>query len=72
MKNEIKRLKRQLEIKNRYLQLIVDIGFDYDGYSSIEDLKKLIDELCYYANIALENDDISIVKEKGDVNGNNY
>jgi polyhydroxyalkanoate synthesis regulator phasin len=27
------------------LQQIIDIGFDYDGYHSSEDLKKLIDEL---------------------------
>lgn len=31
------------------LQLIIDIGFDYDGYNSPEKLKKLIDELVKYA-----------------------
>lgn len=29
--------------------MIIDIGFDYDGYSRAEDLKKLIDELVEYA-----------------------
>lgn len=28
-----------------WLQLVYQIGFDYDGYSSANDLKSLIDEL---------------------------
>ena len=30
-------------------QRIIDYGFDYDGYDSPEELKKLIDELVKYA-----------------------
>ena len=27
------------------LTLLIDIGFDYDGYNNIENLRRLIDEL---------------------------
>ena len=30
------------------LTLLIDIGFDYDGYNDIENLKRLIDELVSY------------------------
>lgn len=35
-----------------YLELIVAIGSDYDGYSQSEDLKQLIDELVGLTNKA--------------------
>ena len=31
------------------LELICDIGYDYDGCNSVESLKELIDELVYLA-----------------------
>lgn len=31
------------------LGLLLDIGFDYDGFNTVESLKGLIDELCTYA-----------------------
>ena len=31
------------------LQLLIDIGFDYDGLNQVESLKTLIDELVGYA-----------------------
>ena len=52
--------KRQLKIKNEYLQLISDIAYDYDGLNTVESLKQLIDELVDYANKAYKNDDKSI------------
>lgn len=36
------------------LQMIIDIGFDYDGYSKAEHLKELIDELVDYARRGLK------------------
>ena len=50
-------LQRQIDIKNAYLQMIVDLAFDYDGYENTENLKGLIDELSHYAKLALENND---------------
>ena len=52
-----KDLKRQIDIKNAYLQMIRDLTFDYDRLNKIESLKKLIDELGYYATLALNNND---------------
>lgn len=31
------------------IQLLIDIGFDYDGYNDVESLKMIIDELVSYA-----------------------
>lgn len=55
------RKKRQIDIKNRYLQLIIDLGYDYDGCDTVEDLKDLIDGLVDYACRARFNDDTSEV-----------
>ena len=35
------------------LQMIRDIGLDYDGYRSADDLMELIDELCDIARTGL-------------------
>ena len=31
------------------IQLLIDVGFDYDGYNDVESLKMIIDELVNYA-----------------------
>ena len=49
--------ERKLAIKDEYLKLIIDIGYDYDGCNTVESLKELIDELVGYADKALKNDD---------------
>lgn len=51
--------ERQLKIKNEYLKLIIALGFDYDGFNTVEGLKALIDELVRLAIKALKNDDKS-------------
>lgn len=38
-------------IMEKYLELIADLGYDYDGLNSVESLKALIDELVRYANL---------------------
>lgn len=55
------KLKRQLKIKNEYLDLIIGLGFDYDGLNSVESLKRLIDQLVDYAKKAKVCDDKSII-----------
>ena len=45
------KLNRQIVIMEKYLELIYDLGFDYDGYSTNEHLKKLIDELVHCASL---------------------
>ena len=37
-------IERQLKIKNEYLKMIYAIGYDYDGFNTVESLKQLIDE----------------------------
>lgn len=60
-------LKRQIKIKNEYAKLIIDLGFDYDGYSNAYNLKKLIDELVNYAKDILNNNDKKVIY----IDGNN-
>ena len=54
-------LERQIKIKDKWCQLIIDIGFDYDGFNTVESLKGLIDELVDYAHKAIICDDVSVV-----------
>jgi hypothetical protein len=46
-------LRNQKKIMSDSLQYIIDMGFDYDGYHSAEDLKSLIDLLVDVARDAL-------------------
>lgn len=39
----------------KWLKLIKDIGFDYDGYNDVGSLKSLIDELVSYSKYALKD-----------------
>lgn len=59
--NEIKKLERQIKIKNAYLTLINDIAYDYDGCNTVESLKGLIDELVKMNTQALKNDDWTVM-----------
>jgi len=45
-----------IKTKDDALQTIVDIGYDYDGFSSVEKLKGLIDELIEIARIGLNKE----------------
>ena len=60
---ENKTLKRQIDIKNAYCNLIWCLGVDYDGCNTVGSLKSLIDELVNYAKKAIKNDDKSIMAE---------
>lgn len=54
-------LERQIKIKDEWCQLIIDLGFGYDGCNTVESLKSLIDELVDYAHKAISCDDVSVV-----------
>lgn len=54
-------LKRQIKIKNNFFQMIIDLGFDYDGFNSTDDLKKLIDELVRCAKLGLKCNDKEVM-----------
>ena len=57
--DELKQLNRQIKIKDNYCQAIINIGYDYDGYNTVEGLKKIIDELVSLAQRSIDNDDKS-------------
>lgn len=59
-------LERQIKIKDKWCQLIIDTGFDYDGFNTVESLKGLIDELVDYAHKAIICDDLSAVYVRAD------
>ena len=44
-------MNKQIEIMEKYFELIIDLGFDYDGCNTIESLKTLIDELVHLAKL---------------------
>lgn len=48
---EIVRLKNQIIIMKKYLKLICNLGYDYDGLNQVNSLKRLIDELVRYASL---------------------
>ena len=60
---ELEKKDREIQIKNNYLDLIWQIGYDYDGLNKVESLKELIDELVDYAIKAKKNDDKSVIYE---------
>lgn len=62
--DERDQLKKQVKIKNEYLDLIISIGFDYDGYDNDNaGLKEVIDQLVDYAKKAIDNDDKTAIYE---------
>lgn len=50
-KELLKNKDKQIEIMEKYFELIIDLGYDYDGFNKEEDLKGLIDELVRYASL---------------------
>lgn len=46
---KIKILESRIDKAIEKLQLLIDIGFDYDGFNQVNSLKGLIDELLSYA-----------------------
>lgn len=45
-----------------WLRLIADIAYDRDGYFSANDLGSLVDELGFFANLALRGEDPNIME----------
>lgn len=62
-----KKLKREIDIKNKYAELIVDLAIGYDGFNTVESLKGLIDELSSIAKLIINSSDKEVIY----INGNN-
>lgn len=58
---DYEKLKRQIEIKDKYAQLIRDFLYDYDGYNDVDNLKRLIDEAREILGDLLDNNDKRVV-----------
>ena len=61
LEEELKLAKRQIEIKDEYLKLILFAAAGYDGMATERGLKSLIDQLVDYAHLALNNDDKTVI-----------
>ena len=62
-------LNRRLQLKDKYLEMIIDLGWGYDGEeNNLQGMKNLVDELIKYARKGINNDDKSVIYEsaKGD------
>lgn len=64
-KEKIEYLKSKIENKDRWCQLIADIGYDYDGFNNVDSLKSLIDELVQYALYSRDNYDYLEFQKEG-------
>ena len=51
LRAENKRLKKTIVIMEKYLELIHDLGYDYDGLNYEHDLKGLIDDMVRFASL---------------------
>lgn len=51
LQQTLKELNAKIIIMEKYLELIADLSYDYDGCNSVDGLKELIDELKKYANL---------------------
>ena len=58
-------MKRQIEIMERYFELICDLGYDYDGCKSKKELKSLIDEIVRFASLGRVANDTECIYENG-------
>ena len=58
-------LKNKCENKDKWCQLLADIGYDYDGYRQADSLMRLIDELVKYAIWSRDNYDYDAFQEEG-------
>lgn len=58
-----------IKISEKYLELIYDLGYDYDGCETTGDLKNLIDELIKYASLGRAYNITGIIYEN---NGKKY
>lgn len=57
---------KEIDIMKKYFQMIIDLGYDYDGFNNVKDLKGLIDALCKYASLGKECNTTETIYVNGD------
>lgn len=65
LKEKVDYLKSKCENKDKWCQLIADIGYDYDGYRQTDSLMGLIDEIVKYAIWSRDDYDYDAFQEEG-------
>lgn len=63
-------LDKEITIMKKYFQMIIDLGYDYDGFNNVKDLKGLIDGLCKYASLGKECNTTEPIYANGNKNYN--
>ena len=66
LQQELDKINSQVIIMEKYLELISDLGYDYDGCNNIESLKGLVDELVHFASLGR----VCCINEPIYINGN--
>lgn len=56
--NTAEKLQKKLEEKDGVLQMIRDVGFDYDGFNDVDNLKVLINDLREIAHKGIKGEPI--------------
>ena len=51
LQSQLKAKEEMVKVMEKYFELIIDLGFDYDGLNLIGSLKNLIDELVRFAKL---------------------
>lgn len=51
LQSQLKAKEEMVKVMEKYFELIIDLGFDYDGSNLIGSLKSLIDELVRFAKL---------------------
>ena len=51
LQSQLKAKEEAIIIMEKYFELIIDLGFDYDGFNKADSLKSLIDELVRFAKL---------------------
>ena len=64
LKEKVDYLKNKCENKDKWCQLIADIGYDYDGYRQADSLMRLIDEIVKYAIWSRDDYDYDAFQEE--------
>lgn len=65
LQEKIDYLKKKIENKDAWCQLIADVGYDYDGYRQADSLMGLIDEIVKYSLYARDDYDYDEWLEEG-------
>jgi hypothetical protein len=65
LQSQLKAKEEMVKIMEKYFELIIDLGFDYDGFNKADSLKGLIDELVRFAKLGRACNTTEAIYETG-------